>query len=367
MNLNHKTWRGLMMGMALTVASVGLPAWADDIHYPGKEWQSVAPASVGYDAKKLAAVKDYVEAGNAQGMHVSVGGQTILTAGDIKTANYVASVRKSVLAIMYGPYVADGTINLNASLSDIGLDDVGGLMPLEKTATVRDLISARSGIYHPASNSGDNSNLAPKRGSVKPGTYFLYNNWDFNAAGDSFELLTGKNIYAELNRQIVTPLGFQDFDLASHKRSGNPERSSHLAYHMNISARDLARVGVLMLAEGKWQDQQLVPKFWMREIVAPHTQADDMRPQSAKDNHFEYGYMWWLFDDDNVPAAYKGGYAARGHYGQYLVVLPAIDMVISLKTKPQRYKSPEEYDSIRISWEEMRKISDMLVATKIAE
>ena len=62
---------------------------------------------------------------------------------------------------------------------------------IEKTATIDHLITARSGIYHLASNSGDNSPDAPPRGSQTPGEYFLSNNWDFNAAGAVFEQETG--------------------------------------------------------------------------------------------------------------------------------------------------------------------------------
>jgi hypothetical protein len=54
------------------------------------------------------------------------------------------------------------------------MDDIGGLLPVEKKATVRHLITARSGIYHAASNAGDSSADAPDRGSQEPGEYFLH-------------------------------------------------------------------------------------------------------------------------------------------------------------------------------------------------
>ncbi len=103
-------------------------------------------------------------------------------------------------------YVENGTIPLNKTLREIGLTDVGGLLPQELEATVENLITARSGIYHPASNAGDSTASAPPRGSQKPGTYDLYNNWDLNAAGAVFEKLTGKDIYDVLETDMAKPI-----------------------------------------------------------------------------------------------------------------------------------------------------------------
>ena len=65
--------------------------------------------------------------------------------------------------MLYGKYVEDGTINLDATLKDLNIDDNDGLLDIEKKAKVRHLIAARSGVFHPASNTGDDSKHAPKR------------------------------------------------------------------------------------------------------------------------------------------------------------------------------------------------------------
>lgn len=56
--------------------------------------------------------------------------------------------------MMYGNYVAKGVIDLTQTVGDLEIQDVGGLLPIEKTATVLDLITARSGVYHAAANTG---------------------------------------------------------------------------------------------------------------------------------------------------------------------------------------------------------------------
>ncbi len=336
--------------------------------FPAENWVvENDPASRGLSAEELTELTGYLESQNAQSVHVSINGSQVYTYGDVSKVGYLASVRKSLLAMMYGKYVKDGTIKLDATLEDMGMDDLGGLLPIEKKATVKDLISARSGIYHKASNSGDNSADAPPRGSQQPGTYYLYNNWDFNASGGVFEKMTGKSIFDELNDQLAIPLGFQDFTLEDHKKSGNPEKSQYLAYHMHLSARDMARVGHLMLTKGKWNDKQLIDSAWVDEMVFPHTQNAGMNPDNTRASGLEYGYMWWVFDDDTTGPGFKGAYAGRGHFGQYLVVLPELDMVISVKTERIKYNSPEEYSAVRVTWDQLMGIVNRLVDAKLKD
>jgi len=323
--------------------------------------------ALGYTTEGIDAVSRYVVAKSTHSMRVTIDGELLFEYGPQEETSYIASVRKSVLAMLYGPYVADGTINLEATLEDLGFDDIGGLLPIERQARVRDLISARSGVYHRASNGGDNSADAPERGSQQPGSYFLYNNWDFNAAGAIFERLTGHNIYEEVHRQIVVPTGMQDFDLDMHlekAKTGNLERSHYPAYHMHFSTRDLIKVGQLMLQRGNWEGTQLFDAEWIDEVVTTHTPLAGMNPERTRQGQFGYGYMWWIFDEATHGPEYQGAYAARGHFGSYIVVMPALDLVISHKTWPIKYNSPEEYADVNVTWGEMQKIIDRLLAAR---
>ena len=114
---------------------------------PGAEWEKGKPEDHGFDPAVLAKVPDYIRAKNlgTTGLMVVSGGQVIFSYGDVKEVSYIASCRKSVLSMMYGKYVRNGTIKLSETVGELGIDDVGGLLPSEKRATVRDLITARSG------------------------------------------------------------------------------------------------------------------------------------------------------------------------------------------------------------------------------
>jgi CubicO group peptidase (beta-lactamase class C family) len=304
---------------------------------PGADWVRVqSPESVGYSSARLQAVRAFVQSLDTTSMLVSVGGRSLLEYGDLAHLSYLASVRKSVLAILYGKYVENGTIPLNKTLRELEFTDVGGLLPSELDATIEQVITARSGVYHPASNSGDDTGSAPPRGSQRPGTYQLYNNWDFNAAGAIFEKLTGRDIYDALETDLARPIGMQDFDRARQQKSGDATRSQHLAYHMWLSARDMARVGLLMLRQGEWAGRQLVSRDWIRRISSLVTPLNEMNPPRNRalgtGLRWGYGYMWWVWDAPNSPGPYKGAFTGIGAGGQYITVLPELDMVVAHKT-----------------------------------
>lgn len=302
--------------------------------YPGAPWETVAdPMTVGWSAAGLDSVRTAVSRLQTTGLVVVHRGKIILSYGDIVDNSYLASVRKSILSMMYGIFAERGKIRLDASLAELGIDDIQGLSAKEREATTRDLLGARSGVYHPAANAGDNLASAPPRGSQQHGTYQLYSNWDFNALGTIFEQETGLNIYDALTTELAQPLGFEDWDRSIHRRNGDTTQSRHMAYHMNISARDLARIGLLMLYEGKWKEKQIVPRDWVKLSTSAITPVTQMNPANSRNGRFGYGYLWWVYDGPRNSGAYEGAYSANGAYGQYITVIPKLDLVITHKTR----------------------------------
>jgi CubicO group peptidase (beta-lactamase class C family) len=310
--------------------------------FPGAAWERISdPTTAGYCQAGLDAATARAKAMATTAATVVVGGRVLWDYGDQQAISYLASVRKSILAMMYGRYVADGTIRLDDTMAKLKITDVDGLLPREETATVLDLLTARSGVYHPAANAasaagGDTVGTPPARGSVEPGTYFLYNNWDFNVLGTIFEQATGGSIYQAFERDFAVPMEFQDFEMAQQRKAENPRRSIHPAYHFYLSTRDMARVGYLMLREGEWKGRTIVPRDWAKRIVTTVTHLPDMHPDEFKAGPFGYGMLWWIWDGDANTGPYRGAYSGIGAVGQFITVLPALDMVIAHKTRPGR-------------------------------
>jgi CubicO group peptidase (beta-lactamase class C family) len=162
----------------------------------------------------------------------------------------------------------------------------------------------------------------PPRGSHAPGTFWYYNNWDFNALGTIYEQATHIGIYDALDQQIARPIGMQDYRPQDGTYfSGGA--SIHRAYPIRMSARDLARFALLYLHEGNWAGTQVVPAEWVRQSTQPYS-SSGFGPG--------YGFLWWTGTSDDMPAGSlrlpKGSFFALGAGGQYAFVIPSHDLVV---------------------------------------
>jgi CubicO group peptidase (beta-lactamase class C family) len=249
-------------------------------------------------------------------------GRVVLDHGVTTAPSFLASARKSVLSVLYGPAVADGTIRLGATLAELGIDDIDGLLPQERRATVRDLLTSSSGVYHPPATTAGPEQDAPARGSQPPGALFLYNNWDFNTLGTIFERCTGRSVVDALAEDLAVPLGFNDFDPGRQRVLGRPDVSEHLAHHFFLSARDLGRLGTMMLQGGRWNGRQVVPASWVAESTS--VQVD-----RGAGVQLDYGYLWWL-----PRLLGRGCFLAIGNFGQYLLCVPPGLVIVHLRAVP---------------------------------
>lgn len=288
----------------------------------GSSWGEVDQAAASeWSAEKLAEARGYARGMDSATLMVVHRGRTVLALGQIDRPLFVASVRKSLLSALYGIHVAAGTLSLTSTLDELGIDDnEPSLTPEEKQATVADLLMCRSGIYHPSNSTTAGMQAeVPPRGSHPPGTYWCYNNWDFNALGTIFEQRTGRSIFVEFKERIADPIGMQDFKAEDGWYYGQ-HLSKHLAYHMRLSARDLARFGQLYLNRGSWNGVQIVPEAWVEVSTRRH---------SATSSAAGYGYMWWVGMGKPVRTEIEeSSFSAHGNLGQLALVIPRLDCVI---------------------------------------
>lgn len=331
-----------------------------DSVFPEQSWNTVETRdleSYGWSPEVLQKTTTFIrDESNTTGLVVVERGRVVYQYGDIEELSYVASVRKSILSMLYGYWVDNGTIDLETTLEELDFDDIGGLLPIEKQATIHHLITARSGVYHLASYSGDDLARAPARGSQTPGSYMLYSNWDFNAAGAVFEQLTGRDIYDEIQAQLAIPLQFEDWDRSAQHKAGDLTVSKYPAYPIWLSTRDMARIGYLMLHEGNWNGKQVISKDWARRIVSVVTPLEEMNPVSRREGYLGYGYMWWIWDGPKAIGSFKGAYTARGAVGQWITVFPSLDLILAHKTH-NIYRR-------RTSWESFERILELLFEAK---
>ena len=131
--------RRLRLFVLVTGCCCGLALAAQDLKptFPGADWERVKPESVGYSTAKLEALRAWLKTQQTTAMLVSAGGRIFFEYGDVTRVSKVASVRKSVLAMLFGTFLtkSKSNIELDATVEQLGLVDVQPFLPLEKRAT----------------------------------------------------------------------------------------------------------------------------------------------------------------------------------------------------------------------------------------
>ncbi len=309
--------------------------------YPAAEWERVtSPDAAGYSSPRLDLLRAWLKTQDTTGMMVVTGGRVLFEYGNVMETSKVASVRKSVLGMLFGKYIAKDPRVLHATVKDLGLDDLEPFEQIEERATLQDLLMARSGIYL-----RDADRDSPRKGSLAPGTQFVYNNWDFNAAGTAFAKVANKGIFEALETDLARPIGMQDYDTARQKMiqvAPTKKLSVHPEYAMYLSTRDMARLGLLMARQGLWKGKDVLPRNWVEYLTTLYTPASDVWPRPLQRelggtvSRWGYGAMWWVWDapigatSDNW-TAFTGSYTAFGTDGQYITVIPGFDLVVAHK------------------------------------
>jgi len=191
--------------------------------------------------EKLDAIVDFCEESGSAALLILYDGKVVLSWGEVETKYPIHSIRKAFLNSLYGIHVERGDIDLDMTLEELGIDDIPPVLTKEeKQAKVFDLIRSRSGVYHPAAAEAQVMiDSRPERGSHPPGSFFYYNNWDFNALGTIFEQETGRGVFEAFHEEIAEPLGMKDFQVEDGMYMYEKEKSLHPAYHFFMTAHDI--------------------------------------------------------------------------------------------------------------------------------
>jgi len=348
------------MLLGLATGATAEPATNIVENYPGETFETTTPQAAGWSVEKLAAAKAWSQQIAPSGAVMIIQhGLVVAQWGDVAIKSNLHSVRKSFLSALIGIAVDAHQIDLGATIDSLAIDDnAPSLTPTEKTATVGDLLKARSGVYHSALyETPGMARRRPARGSHLPGSFWYYNNWDFNALGTIYEHATGDWIFTALQGKIAHPIGMQDYQ-PSDGEYFRGAASDHPAYPIRMSARDLARFALLYLHDGRWNGRQIVPSAWVHESTQSYSEAF---PQQGPG--YGYGYLWWIGFPSNMGAPTvrvpPHTYAAMGAEGQYAFVIPAYDLVfvhrinsdVPVGSLPgQRKPEPNTQQLARLLW-----------------
>jgi CubicO group peptidase (beta-lactamase class C family) len=290
-------------------------------------WPESTPAAEGLDPKRFGAAIRRVETdtGSVLALLVARHGRLVFERyyhGDARDSGFdVYSITKSVTSALVG--VAIGAHRIGGL--DVPLRRFFGaeVPPRAAGITVRQLLTMTSGWpgdADPRNDIGDAPNVVRallRRPVVhRPGTTFRYDTPSSHLLAAVLQRTTGMSEEAYARRHLFGPLGITLADYWPKDDQGVTYGGTGLTF----VARDAAKLGQLYLQGGRWHGRQLVPRAWV--AASTHTQVH-VAPGRG------YGYDWWTFRRGAVAA-----YTALGYGGQYVAVVPKLDLVVAVFSDP---------------------------------
>ncbi|MFB4393930.1 MULTISPECIES: serine hydrolase domain-containing protein [unclassified Pseudomonas] len=158
---------------------------------------------------------------------------------------------------------------------------------------------------------------------VSPGSRFAYSSGDSNLLAAALRGMLEPGRYADYPWQaLFEPLGIAS---ATWERDGAGTYVG--SSYLYLSARDLARIGLLMARDGRWRERQLLTPEWVRFNRTLFTCAKGIPGEANPGGH------WWLNQPlpgqpTPWPSAPVDTFAALGHWGQALYIVPSRQLVI---------------------------------------
>ena len=310
---------------ALLCSEDGYSTSAAPPRFPGSEWIMLDdPSRLGWDEEKLDQAFDAARGLGLAAVFVVDDGMLVAASGCTKQEWYVASVRKSLMNAVIGKHIENGLLSLETTLSELGIDDIDPpLTDAQRQTTLRQLLTSSSGICRPAAAG---SNCTPERADEREEP-FIYNNWDFNALLSVHRAVSDEDFFEFFNREVAIPIGLDGFDPIEDGRYERIEASLHPAFVIDMSAEDLARVGVLYLNDGLWDGTPILSAEWIEASTEPRVKTASPVGASA------YGYLWWVQTADGMArfGLPEGTYSAEGNWAQAVIVIPEERLVVVVR------------------------------------
>ena len=235
---------------------------------------------------------------------------------------------KAFVSAAVGFLVDDGKLDLDERVAEIFPECVpqvasGNLQALR----VRDLLTMNVGADYVDPERKDPGGdwvrlfLANEIGH-KPGTRFKYDSAATYILAAIVERKSGKRLMDFLGERMFSKIG-----ITKAWSTTSPQGIACGGWGMNMTTRELARFGLLHLQKGFWGGQPVISSEWVALATARQTWSGKASSQAAakasvSDWDQGYGFKFWRCK--------HGCYRADGAAGQYTIVMPAQDAVVSI-------------------------------------
>jgi CubicO group peptidase (beta-lactamase class C family) len=329
------------IGAALVAAALLSSAIrADGLYFPKATtaWAHVDPASVGWDARALDAALEYAGRAHSSSIVVLLGGRILAERGwnvegparyarmrlgktdDGRVIEDVASAQKSLVAFLAGIAEGNRQLDFNAPVDRyLGAGWSKADRSAEAAITVRHLMTMTSGL---------NDSLA----YLQPaGRVWRYNTGAYSRMIGVIEKAVGTDIQTFTHDRLTGPTGMTDSRWLPRPWSAGNAAANSIG--LATSGRDLARFGLLILADGHWDGRDLLQNpGYLTRMLKP---SQDLNPS--------YGLLWWLNGQERfqlagsattqpgslIPAAPRDLVAAQGALDRKCYIVPSLGLVVT--------------------------------------
>jgi CubicO group peptidase (beta-lactamase class C family) len=308
-------------------AAVTLP---ERTYWPTDGWRTSTPEEQGMDSELLTEMLAYIEENRVRIDSVTIvrRGYLVLDAYfhgyEKNTKHDLWSCTKSVTSALVGIAMDQGYIQSvdQPVLSFFPERTVANLDSRKEALTLEHLLTMTDGLdwltkdfrtvsagdtWPEMRQSGDWVQFVLDRSMAEePGTRWNYNDGASHLLSAIIQETTGMTALELAEEHLFDPLGISVAGWLS-----DPQGRNCGGTYLRMTPHEMAKFGYLYLNEGLWDGEQIVPAAWVKASTTNHSPTPGMY----------YGYQWWV-----VPWA--GYYTASGGAGQYIMVLPELDMVV---------------------------------------
>lgn len=242
------------------------------------------------------------------------------------------STTKSITSILLGiAFDLNKDFDVNTSVVSLFENyDVQSWDKRKREMTIEDLLTMRSGLKWNEADYNDPFNdctlleesnewikfVLDKPADTIPGTKFNYNSGASVILGKIVQIITDKRIDKWAEKKLFEPLGISDYYWKE-----TPDGEIDTEGGLYLSSEDLAKIGLLFLNKGKWNEKQIISENWATASTSPIVQ--DVNPENKSSTG--YGYQWWIPEHVNGKSVV---YATNGFGGQYLMVAPEYNLIV---------------------------------------
>lgn len=315
-----------------------------DVHDDAGDWEQASPESRGLDPGVLNEGVDELFANERSLLSIIVvrDGSIVLerydNGGDRFSANNVHSASKVLIHALAGIAVEEGHIgsldDTVATYLPAQFDGESDEWESKREITLRHLLTQRSGLSWAedsteyAIESSDNwvEAILARDLIHEPGGSFTYSTGNTHVVSAVIAAATGSSTCEYAHDALLSRL-----NITAEHWGMDPNGVFSGGFNVYLTPRELAKIGLVFEQGGQWRGEQVIPEWVIRDAFTEYTEQDS--------DGFGYSTGWWTRKIRGYDM-----YLAWGWGGQFVYVVPALDLVFS--TTQNTSESPFVNDEI---------------------